>query len=278
MMRIVLLLSCIALGAAPAFGQSETVTFDAGTEGWIGPLGSGGATSIVTTGGNPGANMRTVFNDFGITFFNSTNPSCVGDFTTATSVTIAIDLKVELVRFFGTNVSRPWLVELRDYDGATGGYPWNGVWFRFAQVSAASHGSWTRLTVTFDPNATVLPSGWGGSGSEDPVTYQPRLPPGVTFRDVLRGIDAIAFTTLEPGFVFGFTDHTFRIDNITVARTIVPLAGDVDGNGAIDATDLSLLLEAWGSCPPKGACAADFNEDTLVNAQDMAMLLANWSG
>jgi hypothetical protein len=77
----------------------------------------------------------------------------------------------------------------------------------------------------------------------------------VTFRDVLRGIDAIAFTTLEPGFVFGFTDHTFRIDNITVARTIVPLAGDVDGNGAIDATDLSLLLEAWGSCPPKGACA-----------------------
>lgn len=265
-----------ALAAAQAAAaQTTVVTFSSGAEGWIGPAGSGGTTSIVPTGGNPDANMRTVFNNFGISFFNSTNPAFLGDFTTASSVTISIDVRVENVSFFGSPVSRPFLVELRDTTNPPAGYPWKSVWFLFAPISAASTGSWTTFSVTFDPNATALPPGWGGYGAESP-TGEPQLPAGTTFRDVLAGVDAMSFTTLQPGFFFGFTDFTVRIDNVRVARS-VPSPADLDGSGSVNAADLSILLAAWGACPPKGGCAADLDDDGLVDAADMSVLLAAWS-
>ena len=52
---------------------------------------------------------------------------------------------------------------------------------------------------------------------------------------------------------------------------------DVDGDGAVNASDLAELLAAWGPyepCPPFDA--ADFNEDCGVNAADLAQLLGDW--
>jgi hypothetical protein len=261
-----------------AYADTTVTTFEGGADdGWIGPNGYdgfGGGTSVVSTGGNPSWNMRTVFNDFGIPYINVSNQAFLGDYTSADSITISIDLKVENLRFFGTNVSRPWVLELRDVDGATGGYPWNSVWLKFAQISQATHGNWTTFSVTFDPSSTSLPAGWRGTGAEDPVTYEPMLPAGVTFRDVLAGVDAIAFTTLEPGMFFGFTDHTFRIDNITIIRASA-LAGDLNRDGLVNGLDLTLLLAAWGPCP--APCPADIDADGSVGGLDLAALLASWS-
>jgi len=261
-----------------AYADTTVTTFEGGADdGWIGPNGDdgfGGGTWVVPTGGNPTGNMRTVFNDFGIPYINVSNSAFLGDYTTASSITISIDLKVENLRFFGTNVSRPWVLELRDVDGATGGYPWNSVWFKFAQISQATHGDWTTFSVTFDPSSTSLPAGWRGTGAEDPVTYEPMLPPGVAFRDVLVGVDAIAFTTLEPGMFFGFTDHTFRVDNISITRTSAPL-GDLNGDSLVDGSDLTILLAAWGPCA--APCPADIDADGTVGGLDLAALLASWS-
>lgn len=264
-------LSCIAPFAA---AQTTTVTFSAGAEGWI---STGGATTLPGTGGNPDANLRTVFNNFGLTFVNSANPAFRGDFTTADSVTIAIDVRVENIAFFGSPVSRPWLVELRDTTNPPAGYPWKSVWFLFAPISAASTGSWTTFSVTFDPRATALPPGWGGYGAET-AGGEPILPPGTTFRDVLAGVDAMAFTTLQPGFVFGFTDFTVRLDNIRVTRTVAPRPGDLNGDGAVDAQDIAVVLSSWGACPPKGACAGDVDGDGDVDAADVAAVLSGWTG
>lgn len=273
-----LLTTALAAACCAAAADTVVTTFDGGaSDGWVGPNGNdgfGGGTSVVSTGGNPTWNMRTVFNDFGIPYVNTSNASFLGDYTTADSITISIDLKVENLRFFGTNVSRPWLVQLLDVDGATGGYPWNSVWFKFAQVSQATHGNWTTFSVTFDPTSTTLPPGWRGTGAEDPVTYEPILPPGVTFRDVLAGVDAIVFTTLEPGMFFGFTDHTFRIDNITLTRNVAPL-GDLNGDSIVNGNDLTILLAAWGPCP--APCAADIDGDGAVGGLDLAALLASWT-
>jgi hypothetical protein len=112
----------VALLPAAAWADA-TVTFDAGTQGWSGPSGPGGATVVAPTGGNPGANLHTIFNDFGITFRNTSNAEFVGDYTASRAVTLAIDVRVALIEFFGSAVSRPWLVELRDYDDPPGGYP-----------------------------------------------------------------------------------------------------------------------------------------------------------
>jgi hypothetical protein len=49
-------------------------------------------------------------------------------------------------------------------------------------------------------------------------------------------------------------------------------AGDLDGNGAVDAADLAILLGAWGS----SQLGPDINGDGIVNAQDLAVLLGNW--
>ncbi len=48
---------------------------------------------------------------------------------------------------------------------------------------------------------------------------------------------------------------------------------DLNGDGAVEAADLAILLGAWGLNPDH---PADFNGDDVVNAADLAILLGNW--
>jgi len=149
---------------------------------------------------------------------------------------ISIAVRVESLTFFGQDVSRPWLVELRDTDSAHDGFLWSSVWFTFDEISQASTGGWTTFSVTFDPNSTELPDGWGGFGNSDDFDG-PSLPDGITFRDVLADVDMLAFTTLQPGLFFGFTDHTVGIDNISITRVVpAPSALALLGLGRIVGT------------------------------------------
>ncbi|MCH2144768.1 MAG: hypothetical protein MK082_06420 [Phycisphaerales bacterium] len=49
--------------------------------------------------------------------------------------------------------------------------------------------------------------------------------------------------------------------------------GDLDGNGAVDGADLTLLLGQWG-----GSGSADFDQSGTVNGADLAQLLGYWGG
>jgi len=49
--------------------------------------------------------------------------------------------------------------------------------------------------------------------------------------------------------------------------------GDINGDNAVNATDLAELLEAWRS----RAVRADLNGDLLVDSRDLALLLGSWS-
>jgi hypothetical protein len=49
-------------------------------------------------------------------------------------------------------------------------------------------------------------------------------------------------------------------------------AGDLDGNGTVDAADLAILLGAWGLTGP-----GDLDGNGTVDAADLATLLGNWS-
>ena len=51
-------------------------------------------------------------------------------------------------------------------------------------------------------------------------------------------------------------------------------AGDLDGNGAVDAADLAALLGAWGTSD----AAADIDASGSVDAADLAALLGGWGG
>jgi hypothetical protein len=52
--------------------------------------------------------------------------------------------------------------------------------------------------------------------------------------------------------------------------------GDLDGDCAVTAADLAILLGSWGPCPPDEPCSADLNDDETVDAADLALLLGNW--
>jgi len=52
---------------------------------------------------------------------------------------------------------------------------------------------------------------------------------------------------------------------------VLSCLGDIDANGAVDATDLSILMNSWGL-----GGASDLNRDGTVDAADLAMLLARW--
>ena len=51
-------------------------------------------------------------------------------------------------------------------------------------------------------------------------------------------------------------------------------AGDINADGAVDGTDLAVVLSNWGDNPPKGL--GDANGDGTVNGTDLAIVLGSW--
>ena len=89
---------------------------------------------------------------------------------------------------------------------------------------------WTRFSADVtDALSDTLPAGWNGAGAEDPVTFEPILPAGRTWTNVLAGVDRIEFTTFVPGFFFGFTNFNLSIDNVSVTP-LNPQAWSDQGN------------------------------------------------
>lgn len=52
------------------------------------------------------------------------------------------------------------------------------------------------------------------------------------------------------------------------------IPGDLNDDGVVDGTDLSILLGAWGTADP----IADITGDGDVNGSDLAVVLGNWTG
>ncbi|MBL9149838.1 MAG: hypothetical protein JNM94_14195 [Phycisphaerae bacterium] len=60
----------------------------------------------------------------------------------------------------------------------------------------------------------------------------------------------------------------------TLFLSTSPSAADLDLDGSVNASDLGLLLGAWGPCD---ACIADIDASGTVDAADLAALLGDWS-
>lgn len=196
--------------AGAASAQTAVVTFDNGGEGWD------GNGSIENDGGNPGANVHFFIENFGIELRTDSNPDFTGDFTANSAVTVGMDARVDSITFEGGEVSRNLIVEFRSHALAQDGYPYTSVWYNLGVLQADPN--WNSYSVSFVPNSETLPDGWGGYGAEDPKTFEPRLPDGVTFADVMAAADELAFTTYEPGYFYGFTVFDVRFDNLRIDR------------------------------------------------------------
>jgi hypothetical protein len=210
---------CGLMFAGAAGAQTTVITFDNGWEGF----NSMGNAWIKDSGGNPGAHARTVIHNFGTEWWTDTNPAFIGDFSGYQSMTISIDVKVESIMFFGQHVPRNLILDLRSFSHGQGGYQYSSVWYNLGTMTTGM--PWTTFSVTFDPNSADMPAGWGGTGDEDPNTFEPVLPANLTFADILQSVEQLAFTTFEPGWFYGFTDFDIRVDNIRIELVSVPAPG-----------------------------------------------------
>ncbi len=216
------LLLAMAVGSRGSL-LAVTTTFDSGTEGWS----VSGRTDISAAGGNPGANLDVVLIDvFGAEIRNDSNAAFLGDYTQlGAPLVLSTDIKTNSIDFFGQQVSRDLVVELVDYNPPGSTYPYVSVYYPLGTLSVDMPG-WRHFEVEIaDPSSMTLPPGWGGTGDEDPVTFEPRLPPDRTFASVLQSVEELRFTTLVPGFFFGFTNFEMQVDNPTLA--VVPEPGSL---------------------------------------------------
>ena len=190
---------------------ADLTTFDNGTEGWS----VSGRDTLAATGGNPGYNMDVdVIDVFGADIRNTTNPAFAGDFSAMGQLRFTVDIRTDGIYYFGQQVTRDLVVELRDNTPSSAGYPYVSVWAYLGELDQDVSGWQTYSIDILDPTATDLPAGWGGYGDEDPHTYEPILPADRTFADVLASVDEIHFTTFVPGYFFGFTDFYMSVDNV----------------------------------------------------------------
>ena len=201
------------VGACATTAQAVVTTFDSGTEGWS----VSGRDTVSNTGGNPGANMDVeVLEVFGAEIRNDSNAAFLGDLTRyGSSLRFSVDTVFTSIQAIpsGQELTRDLVVELVDYNPPGSNYPYVSVWYNLGEVG--SHlPDWRTLGVTVDNvNSSTLPAGWGGTGDEDPVTFEPRLPPERTFASVLQSVDEIRFTTMVPGFFYAFHSYVMKVDN-----------------------------------------------------------------
>ena len=125
----------------------------------------------------------------------------------------------------------------------------------------------TSTWIASDPGFGVDP-GWDGDDTD------------TSYLDVLNGTENInwQYTAGPPDDPFGDKEMTHD----TPFRLYVDLgggcAGDIDGDGDTDQSDLGVLLAAWGSVPGDGNwnAAADLDLSGEIDQPDLGILLADW--
>ncbi|MEO1128480.1 MAG: hypothetical protein AAFX05_02095 [Planctomycetota bacterium] len=220
-------------GAAHAY----TVDFSSGPEGWS----ANGNDTIINVGGANGDVMHQYqFDGFFQEIRNSTNPLVTGDYTQkGTSIDISVDIDVHTLRSTfnpGQSYVRELVIELRDYDNPGTTYPWASVWAMSSELMNPAVDGFVTHSWTIDTTATDLPAGWGGTGAEDPNTFEPILPAGTSWQEVLANVDEIVFSTAVPGFFYGFTEWEFDVDNIVFDAVPAPGAAGLLAVGGMTMT------------------------------------------
>lgn len=86
-----------------------------------------------------------------------------------------------------------------------------------------------------------------------------------------NGRDAPVFITRA----WTAVDASGNDDSCSQVMTILPsnCPQDLDGDGAVGAGDLAILLDSWGPCE---GCNEDFNGDDVANAVDLSQVLGAW--
>jgi hypothetical protein len=215
-----------AAAALPAVASAGIVMSedfeDANHQGW-----TVNGNQMTFPGGNPGTYMGVPYLDFfGIDLRNEDLSSPVnGDITRyGADLSVSVDVRMfNLTSSTGDQINPDWfnlVLELRDYGDPGTGYPYTSV-FTVIQGLPQIEEGWVTYNYVI-PIQNDLPLGWGGTGDEDPVTFEPRLPENRSYLSVLQNVDEFRITTFEPGYFYGFNFWEMGFDNVNVSAVPAP--------------------------------------------------------
>ncbi len=127
--------------------------------------------------------------------------------------------------------------------------------------------SWSNQTAEFDSTSGFHTYRMSFAGNVVSISVDGN----VLLSDVVgTGADA---NTVSWGDLSILGDSTTLTASVIVEGVPTCVIADLDCNGAVDASDLAVLLGAWGTAN----CAADLDGNGVVNASDLAILLGLWS-
>ncbi len=98
--------------------------------------------------------------------------------------------------------------------------------------------------------------------------------PNLRTTPLTYGFGGIVATQPFDEAVLYSTTSFVNIDDILFSPPIDLAPGDIDGDGAVNGSDLAILLGDWGP----GKSPADLNGDGNVDATDLALVLGAWTG
>jgi probable HAF family extracellular repeat protein len=116
---------------------------------------------------------------------------------------------------------------------------------------------------------TIFPIETGVIWKDGVPMKLPPLPGGTTTR--ARRINDAGHVVGESNAADGFYHAVMWI----IEPVTPPSPADLDGDGAVGASDLSVLLGSWGACG--STCRADLDGDGSVGAADLSILLGAWN-
>ena len=96
--------------------------------------------------------------------------------------------------------------------------------------------------------------------------------------DRIIGYESIAMVTasdMNASGQIGTMLNFWGGDDMTVVLTPAR-AGDVDGDGLVNVTDLLLIIGLWGDWPVGGTCGPDLNMDGLISVEDLLLCIGDW--
>ncbi|WP_295993382.1 PEP-CTERM sorting domain-containing protein [Rugamonas sp.] len=216
------MLLTVASASAWAKPQSTTVDFSSGTQGWLALASDDGTGSVIdnsTGNGTPGLHMNYYFT--GAMFWNQSNQSFLGDYTTSKSVSLGIDVNTHSIDSGGDDdggaqYPRDFLVELRQYTTPGDASKYFSVWHMLGALDKNTGPLHFSATLA-DTGAAELASGWQ---VYDSATDGDTLPAGTTLRDVLSRIDEVQFDTRVPGYSYDPAHYDVTVDNISIKSAV----------------------------------------------------------
>jgi hypothetical protein len=251
--RAAMVMSMVAVAGTPAMAQSVLLSEDfenGNNSGWE----STGGSQLLFSGGNPGAYLGVPYGDwYWITLgTDQLGNAATGDLTRhGGALEFAVDIRVfQLNNWFNEPMDPnnfPVVIQFIDGTGPNE----VSVYFVGNGMPRVNQ-EWVRFTFQVpDPSGTQLPPGWGGTGDEDPVTYEPILPPGRTYRSVMQNVTEVRITTAVPGYFYIPSWWEVGFDNLRIQTAGGPVCyANCDGSTAapiLNVEDFTCFINEFAS-------------------------------